>query len=202
LKRKNLFSILGVIGFLLLPILSACGDATSPGQIAASPTPVPVTTPPATKAVTVEPTLNPSTGVPTAVETSPATTTQVALKAAPMPEGRAILLSKSIDDLNLEVAVAPGIIGNNKFIARLSLSDGSAVDNASLVKIACTHKDMPEMGTAVLNLKLVGTDQPGLYQGEGYLMTMYGNWKMDVLVQRPGKADIQTTFDLSLTSSK
>lgn len=61
-----------------------------------------------------------------------------------------------------------------------------------------------DMGIARLDLKPAGPDQPGLYSGldnKLQMLSMYGKYRVEVLVQRPGKPDVTTFFEVSVTTS-
>ena len=204
-------------GLLLLLVLTACGDPTqtAPAAVPASTTqiesgsllttgaaatPPLSSTSPATTIGARPTTVNPTTNA--AVTTSVRPT--AALKAAQFPalSDKAIRFNQKLGDLLLEVAITPAKIGNNTFLARLSLvGSGQAVTDARIVQLNATMLDM-DMGVAKLELVPVGPNQPGIYQGQGYLMSMYGKYKIDLTIQRPGQPDATTSFEASVTSSK
>ncbi len=220
-KRNTLkaLSVLVLTGLWLGGLLTACGDATVPAQLtgaAANNTPATTLTGaavPATPIQTTAVSLSPSSiSIAATPATIPSTSTSnpalsptasatVALKAALLPDGPAIKESKTFDDFQLDMAVTPGKIGNNTFLARLSTKDGQAITDASLVRVECTHLEM-DMGIAKLVLMPVGSDAPGLYSGQGYLTSMYGKYNMAVFVTRPGQNQVSTDFEISVTSSK
>ena len=204
-------------GLLLMLVLTACGDPTQtvPAAVPASTaqagsvglvtTSAAATTAlfttSATTTVAVPTTASPTTS---AATTTLATPTAVALKAAQFPalSDKAIRFNQKLGDLLLEVAITPAKIGNNTFLARLSLvGSGQAVTDARIVQLNATMLDM-DMGVAKLELVPIGPAQPGIYQGQGYLMSMYGKYKIDLTIQRPGQPDAATSFEASVTSSK
>ncbi len=188
--------------FYLILLLAACGDmsatASPPTTTVAATTSVAVTTAALTTSATVAtPTSVATTSAPIATTARP---TLPIIKAAELPEGRAQRFDKTIDDLKIEVAVAPGIIGKNKYIVRLSQTNGQAITEAR-IRVEATHLEM-DMGIAKLELQPVGPDKPGLYQGEDYLMSMYGKFKMEIFVQRLDQSEAVATFEINVITSK
>ncbi len=204
---------------LMLVGLVACGDAATgvAGPGSGNPTPAlanvtdnltitakPVVQPTVTVAApTVVPATAPFTTAPVATPAVPAATPAPVVKAARLPDNGPdmIKLNRMVDDLQLEQEITPAKIGNNTFIVRLSrVGTEQAITNARLVRVNATMLDM-DMGVAKLALKPLGPDQPGLYAGEDYLMSMYGKYRLDLLVQVPGQSDFTASFDASVTTS-
>ena len=100
--------------------------------------------------------------------------------------------------------VSPGKISINTYTLRLTENGGQAVSDASRVSLAVTSMEM-DMGVARLELKPLGPDRPGWYQGrdeELEMLSMYGKYRIEVLVQRPGRPDTTTSFEISVITSR
>ncbi len=118
------------------------------------------------------------------------------------PDGTGIRLSKTESGLKFDILVSPGRIGDNSYDLVLSENGNLAVSDASLVRLSVTSLDM-NMGIARLDLKPTGADQPGLYSGlddKLQMLSMFGKYKVEVLVQRPGQSDVTTFFEVSVTT--
>ncbi len=94
------------------------------------------------------------------------------------------------NDLKVALAIAPGIIGDNTFEARLTDSrTGQVVSDAGLVNLRTSMVGM-EMGEVQLELKPRGANN-GRYLGQGPILSMAGTWHGTLLVQRNGQEDVQ-----------
>ncbi len=143
--------------------------------------------------VTIVPTASPTTNPPTPAQT---------IKPG-SPDGTGIRLSKTESGLKFDMLVSPGHIGDNSYDLVLSENGNLAVGDASLVRLSVTSLDM-NMGIAQLDLKPTGADQPGIYSGlddKLQMLSMFGKYKVEVLVQRPGQSDVTTFFEVSVTTS-
>jgi hypothetical protein len=114
-----------------------------------------------------------------------------------------IRMSKTENGLKFDILISPGHIGDNTYSLTLSENGNQAVTDASSVSLAVTSLEM-DMGVARLDLQPVGPDQPGRYTGldnKLQMLSMYGKYKVEVLVQRPGKSDVTTFFEVSVTGT-
>lgn len=211
-----LVALVAVVALLALPGKPA--PAASPStnsQNAALATPaVPTPTILATTAATTVPATTNS--IPTAATTAasaaittPAATTVAASLAqaktivAGSPTGAGQRFSKTVGGLKFDMLVSPGHIGDNTYDLVLSENGNQAVSDASLVRLTVTSLDM-DMGVAQLDLVPAGQTEPGLYSGEDHklqMLSMFGKYKVQVLVKRPTKDDITTAFEVSVTTS-
>jgi hypothetical protein len=119
------------------------------------------------------------------------------------PGGPGIRITKIESGLKFDILVSPGHIGDNTYSITLSENGNLAVTDASAVRLAVTSMDM-DMGIARLDLKPAGPDQPGLYSGlddKLQMLSMFGKYRVEVLVQRPGKDDVTTFFEVSVASA-
>ncbi len=115
--------------------------------------------------------------------------------------GNGIRLTKTEGELKFDLLVSPGHIGDNTYSLLLSENGNQAVTDASLVRLSVTSLDM-DMGIATLDLQPAGPDQPGLYAGldsKLQMLSMFGKYNIAALVQRPGKGDVTTSFQVMVT---
>jgi len=99
--------------------------------------------------------------------------------------------------LKIDLAIAPGTIGENTFEVRLTdATTNQPVPDAALVDF---RVEMQEMDMGITNLELKPLNGlPGRYLGEGPTLSMVGTWHADLLIQRNGKDDITYPVTLSV----
>jgi hypothetical protein len=161
-------------------------------------TPTPPTTIQPDNRAALPPTAAVTTALPVLVTPTPARTIRPAATDAP-----GIRMSKTENGLKFDILISPGHIGDNTYSLTLSENGNQAVTDASSVSLAVTSLEM-DMGVARLDLQPVGPDQPGRYSGQDdklQMLSMYGKYRVEVLVQRPGKSDVTTFFEVSVTGT-
>ncbi len=107
-------------------------------------------------------------------------------------------------DLQFDLVVSPGKITVNTYSLKLTKNSGQTVSDASSVNLAVTSTEM-DMGVARLELKPLGQGQPGWYQGRDdrlEMLSMYGKYRIEVLVQMPGQRDVITYFEISVITGR
>jgi len=99
--------------------------------------------------------------------------------------------------LKIDLAIAPGTIGENTFEVRLTdAATNQPVSDAALVDLRVEMQEM-DMGLTNLELKPLN-GLPGRYMGEGPALAMVGTWHADLLIQRNGKDDINYPVTLNI----
>jgi copper transport protein len=100
-------------------------------------------------------------------------------------------------DLKIDLAIAPGTIGENTFEVRLTDAvTNQPVSDAALVDLRVEMQEM-DMGLTNLELKPLN-GLPGRYLGEGPALAMVGTWHADLLIQRNGKDDVDYLVTLNI----
>lgn len=165
------FRILMGEGGLAIGVLLATGVLTSvptPPRQAAQPAPA-TSTPHATAVTTATPRLMTST--PTADPIRPFSQTQ------------------RVGDLDVGLVIAPAMIGTNTFTVSVRTLEGQPLD-AQLVRLTIQMITM-DMGVSTLDPTPLGN---GHYIGEGSLLSMVGDWRVQVLVRRIDADDVVADF--------
>ncbi len=99
--------------------------------------------------------------------------------------------------LKVELAISPGVIGENSFEVRLvDLATGRTVQDAALVDLHVSMREM-DMGNPRLELKPTSSNN-GRYFGQGPIFSMSGTWDIALLVQRIGKDDVRVPVTFKL----
>jgi hypothetical protein len=187
----------------LAAVLPTATPALTPaaGSLTANSTPVQPDNRTALPPTAVVTTASPVSVTPTLAPTIPPTPARTIAPAAPDEPG--IRMSKTENGLKFDILISPGHIGDNTYSLTLSENGNQAVTDASSVSLAVTSLEM-DMGVARLDLQPAGPDQPGRYTGldnKLQMLSMYGKYKVEVLVRRPGKSDVTTFFEVSVTGT-
>ena len=118
-------------------------------------------------------------------------------RSAYNPTPQLVLQTQRVDDLQLTLGIAPGVVGTNDFDVKVQeAGDGAPVSNAQVVRLLGTMQEM-DMGTQEVALTPQGE---GHYTLRGDLLSMVGRWNVEVLVRRPGLYDSRTTFAITALS--
>jgi putative copper export protein len=88
--------------------------------------------------------------------------------------------------------VSPGTAGFNQFSLRVTDFDSGKVVQADAVTLRFSPPARPEVGATSLDLKRASD---GTYQASGTNLSLDGNWRVDVLIQR-GAQSAQVTLNL------
>jgi copper transport protein len=104
--------------------------------------------------------------------------------------------STRVDDLEIEISISPGRIGQNTFVLQLS-SNGEPLRNANEVLLRFTS----ERGNiAPSDLELIGQGD-GTFSARGTYLSVPGAWQVQTIVRRENKFDAYANFDFSLQKS-
>jgi copper transport protein len=94
--------------------------------------------------------------------------------------------------VRVKLIVTPGTVGPNRFEARVTDYDSGKPVPATAVQLEFSLPGRPEIGTPKLDLDQAA---PGVWTGQGTVLSMDGRWEVTVLVQESGGA---VTVPLSL----
>ncbi len=121
---------------------------------------------------------------------SPARTTlNTRALAAPEPLDNTIIIAQEEDDLNIQLEITPGWIGENTFTLTITGEDGSPVTDASLIRMRFTAQGIGESELRPAN---VGN---GVYSIAGSNLSVPGEWRIRTVIQRPGEFDTLVDFE-------
>ncbi len=103
--------------------------------------------------------------------------------------GGVLFFQSAQSGLAVQMAISPGVVGDNTFEVELKdVAGGRLVSTARLVDLRLTMLDM-DMGTPQLELKPSGSNT-GRYLAQGSILSMGGNWRANILIQRDGQEDV------------
>lgn len=134
-------------------------------------------------------------GVMTAIAPSRSTlAARAALPAAPEPTP--IQAAEQAGDLQLELEITPGWVGENTFILRLSDQAGELISDATLVRLRFDYIQQ-DIGQSDLSLS---PQAAGIYSAEGANLSLAGDWRIRVTIQRPNLYDTVVDFAPNVAS--
>jgi nitrogen fixation protein FixH len=84
--------------------------------------------------------------------------------------------------VRVRLQVSPGTVGPNRFQARVADYDTGKPVDATEVKLQFSLPGNPDVGTPELDLK---GGRGGVWTGSGTVLSMFGRWSVDVVVQEP-----------------
>ncbi|MBE3559436.1 MAG: CopD family protein [Ktedonobacteraceae bacterium] len=111
-------------------------------------------------------------------------------------EPGALIRQGKMADLTYRLAINPGTVGNNTFEVELKDANGQPVQKVDAVVLRFTMLDM-DMGVQEVNLQPVA-GKPGYYSTATPVLSMTGDWRLALLVRRPGFDDAMTEWQLTL----
>jgi copper transport protein len=101
--------------------------------------------------------------------------------------------AKQVDDIKIEIYIAPAHIGENEFMLML-VSNGQPVDSAKQVLLRFTPN---QANIPPSELQLLA-DGDGMYSAKGTYLSLPGKWQVQAVVRRENKFDVFANFDLTL----
>ncbi len=103
---------------------------------------------------------------------------------------------KMVDDLHLHLSISPGVVGENTFALALMDTADKPVD-ASLIRMRFDNLDQ-SLGQSELR----PTAQPdGSYAIQGANLSVPGQWRIRLTIQRPGKFDSVVDFTAKILAA-
>jgi copper transport protein len=127
-------------------------------------------------------------GVMTSISPARTTLNTRALAASEPPDNTTVMAQEA-DDLNVQLEITPGWIGENTFTLTITGEDGSPVTDASLIRMRFTA---PGIGESELRPANVGS---GVYTVAGLNLSVPGEWRIRTIIQRPGEFDTLVDFE-------
>ena len=101
--------------------------------------------------------------------------------------------SARVDDLDLDITISPGRIGQNTFVLRLA-SNGEPLHTANEVLLRFTPE---QANISPSDLELIAEGH-GIFSAKGTYLSVPGKWQVQAIVRREGKFDAYANFDVSL----
>ena len=99
-----------------------------------------------------------------------------------------------VDDLEIELSISPGRVGQNTFTLKLISSDGHPVHSAKKVLLRFTPA---ETNLAPSELELIGQGD-GTFLAQGSYLSLAGDWQVQAVVRREDKFDAFANFNFTL----
>ena len=99
-----------------------------------------------------------------------------------------------VDDLRLEISIAPGVVGLNTFILNLKTSDNEPLLSAKkvLLRFTLSQQNIPPS-----ELELIGNGD-GTFSAKGVNLSLAGNWQIQAVVRREDQFDAFANFDFTI----
>lgn len=104
--------------------------------------------------------------------------------------------STRVDDLTIEIAIAPGRVGQNTFTLLIS-ADGEPLRTAKEVLLRFTPA---QENIAPSDLELISQGD-GTFSAKGTYLSVPGNWQVQTIVRREDTFDAYANFNVSLRTS-
>jgi mono/diheme cytochrome c family protein len=101
--------------------------------------------------------------------------------------------STNIDDLNIDISISPGRIGQNTFVLRLS-ANGEPLRTVNEVLLRFTPD---QVNISPSDLELISQGD-GTFTAKGTYLSVPGNWQVQAIVRREDKFDTYANFNFTL----
>lgn len=111
--------------------------------------------------------------------------------APPQPEARPFSASRMVGGLQIDLDITPGLVGENTLTITLRDAENAPVDDASLIRARFDSLDQ-NIGQSELRPTFVGAGQ---YTAAGSNLSVPGNWRVRVTIQRPNQYDTLVDFE-------
>jgi copper transport protein len=132
-------------------------------------------------------------GVMTAIE--PARYDLAQRQAVESQQPRPWVESAVANNIRADLEISPGWAGSNTFSMQLYDDSGSPIADASLIRLRFEHQTQ-NIGESELRPEHQGD---GLYATTGANLSVAGNWRIRVMIQRPDEFDTVVDFVLQVT---
>lgn len=120
-----------------------------------------------------------------------------ATSVAPQIVAAPQLFAAESGDLHVRFEVRPAQPGRNRFVARVTTTDGLAIDGEARVLVRITKLDED---LAVVTAPLERAPDAG-YEGESAGLSVSGFWQVDVVVRRRGRDDVVVALPVRIGAS-
>jgi copper transport protein len=102
------------------------------------------------------------------------------------------------DDLMAHLEIVPGVVGENTFHVTLAdLVTGAAIEDASRIRLRFQNRDQ-NLGESELRPQLGDQSE---YVASGSNLSIPGDWRVRMTVQRPGEFDTVLDFDVNIPAA-
>ncbi len=128
-------------------------------------------------------------GVMTAISPARGTAALRDMPQAP-PAPPHFMQTQTAEGVNITLHIVPGWVGDNTFALVLNDTDGNPVKDASRVRLQFDYQS-EDLGRSELRPE---HSAGGIYQIEGANLTVPGDWRVRVMVARPGEYDAVVDF--------
>jgi copper transport protein len=101
--------------------------------------------------------------------------------------------NKKVDDLNVQLLISPGVVGQNTFTLHLS-SNGQPVQSVTeaLLRFTPNQGNIPPS-----DLELIGQGN-GVFASKGTSLSLPANWQVQAVVRRENKFDAYANFNFNV----
>lgn len=99
-----------------------------------------------------------------------------------------------VDDLKLDISIAPGDVGLNTFTLNVITADGHPLHTAKKVLLRFTPN---QQNIPPSELELIGNGD-GTYSAKGANLSLAGNWQVQAVIRREDKFDAFANFDFKI----
>ena len=106
----------------------------------------------------------------------------------------ALTRTTKVDDLKMEISIAPGKVGQNTFMLTLTSSDGHPLHSAKKVLLRFTPS---QANIPPSELELIGAGD-GTFSAKGAYLSLPGRWQVQAVVRRENKFDAFANYDFTL----
>jgi mono/diheme cytochrome c family protein len=134
-----------------------------------------------------------ATGVLTSLESA----RQVAAQQGSAPE-RPLIFQDTVEGVHITLTVAPGRVGPNSVVVALTDRRGVPVRNASQVELRLSALEA-EVGERTAYASARGD---GTYVLNDALLSLMGQWQIQLVVRRPDAFDARTAFRVAVTDGR
>ena len=122
----------------------------------------------------------------------------VAAAAAASVEPETYFQMQTTGDLMAHLEIVPGVVGDNAFYVTLAdLTTGAAIEDASLIRLRFDHRDQ-NLEQSELRPELAEQSE---YVASGSNLSIPGDWRVRMIVQRPGAFDAVIDFDVNVPAA-
>lgn len=104
----------------------------------------------------------------------------------------------TVEGTNINLTIEPALAGYNQAIVNLTTPQGRPITNADQVNLRFTH---PALNLGSIETLATAGENPGDYVAEDVLLSVGGEWQVEVLIQRSDAFDAQTAFRFPLVAS-
>lgn len=124
----------------------------------------------------------------------PIQTLREALAAALPPPP--VFEMRTANDQRVRLEVVPGVVGQNTFAVTLTDADGQPITDVSLMRMRFESLEQ-DLGRSELRPQ-AQADSAGVYQAVGANLSLPGQWRIRLTIQRPLQFDAVVDFDLNV----